>query len=183
VHRQVDALQPDDQDEHQAAAAKARQQGRDVAGGERADPEQREPEHRLGDPGLDVAEGDQRGDAADDQRQHERARPAHHVAAVGLDAVGDADEDGDQAGREGQVAPPVELGGLANAELLELEVGPDGAQHAERDGDEEDEPPVDGAEQAAEDQADEAARDAGDLVEAQRHAALVVREGVGEDGA
>ena len=37
-------------------------------------------------------------------RQHERARPAHGVAAVGLDAVDDADQEGDQADREGDVA-------------------------------------------------------------------------------
>ena len=72
-----------------------------------ADPEEAEPEHRLGDLRLDEAE---------DREQTTRPPPISDitiglvqpidVAAVGLDAVGDADEDRDQAGGEGQVAAP-----------------------------------------------------------------------------
>ena len=71
---------------------------------------------------------------------------------------------------------------MALAELLELQVGPDGAEEAEGHGDEEHQPPVDGGEHAAENQADEGAADAGDVVDAEREAALVGGEGVGEDG-
>ena len=53
VQRQPDPLQPDDQHELQPAAGDGRDQAGDAAGGERADPEQAELEHRLGDPRLD----------------------------------------------------------------------------------------------------------------------------------
>ena len=53
---QPDALQPDDQDELEPAAAHRRQERREVPGGERPDPEQVEVEHRLLDALLDQAE-------------------------------------------------------------------------------------------------------------------------------
>ena len=67
------------------------------------------------------------------------------------------------------------------AALLQLEVGPDRAEEADRDRDQEDEAPVDRREQAAEDEADEHAADADDVVDPERHAALVGGEGVGDD--
>ncbi len=54
--RQPDALQPDDQHELQAAPAERAQQAGDVPGGERADLEQAQPEHRLGHVQLDPHE-------------------------------------------------------------------------------------------------------------------------------
>jgi len=107
VDRQVDALQPDDQDEHQAAADQAGQQAGQVPRGERPDPEQRGPEHRLGHPRLDHADEGEYGQAAEDQRQHQRTGPAHGVPAVRLNAVGDPDQDRDQPHGEREVAPPV----------------------------------------------------------------------------
>jgi hypothetical protein len=68
-------------------------------------------------------------------------------------------------------------------QFLELEVGPDRAEYAERHRDEEDVTPADRAEHAAEDEADERAGDPGDLVETEREAALVGAERVGEDRA
>ena len=44
--------------------------------------------------------------------------PAHGVAAVGLDTVGDADHDGDETQGEGDVARPVDTGAAAHAALL-----------------------------------------------------------------
>jgi len=117
VHGQVDALQPDDQDEHQPAAAQAGQQAGQVPGRERPDPEQREPEHRLGHPRLDHAEEREHGQAAEDQRQHQRAGPAHRVPAVGLNAVGDPGQHRDQTHGEGHVAPPVQRGRTPDPEL------------------------------------------------------------------
>ncbi len=178
--RQVDALQPDDQDEHQAAPAQAGQQAGQVPGGEVPDSEQGQPEHRLLDPGLDEAENHQHDQPADDGREHERAGPAHGVAVVWLDAVGDPHQHRDQADGERDVAPPVDPGRPALAQLAELQVGPERAEHAERDRDQEDQPPVHRAEQPAQDQPDERARDRGHLVQPQGQAALVGGERVGE---
>src|ERR1700730_7593510 len=55
---------------------------------ERADLEQRDPEQRLGDPGLDVYEGHEQGQAAEQRGQHPGTRPPHGMAAVGQQAVG-----------------------------------------------------------------------------------------------
>jgi len=91
-----------------------------------------QPEHRLDDLRLDNAEDREHHDPAADQTEHQRAHPALGVVSVRLDAVGDADQHRDQPGGEGQVAPPVELGRVALAELTQLQVGPDRAEHAER---------------------------------------------------
>ena len=74
VQGQPDALQPDDQHEHQPASADAGQQGGDAAGREGPDPEQREAEHGVGDPRLDEEEGHQQGTPPARSRYH-RARP------------------------------------------------------------------------------------------------------------
>jgi hypothetical protein len=58
---------------------------------------------------------------------------------------------------------------------------PDGAEEAERDRDEEDEPPVDRGEKATEHEPDEHSADAGDVVDAEGEAALVGREGISEN--
>ena len=180
---QPDALQPDDEHELQPAAAQRGEQVRGVAEGERADPEQREVEQRVRYPQLDRDERGEHQRTADEAGQDEGAGPAHDVVAVGLDAVGDADEHRDQADREGDVAPPVHAGGAAFAGVAQLEVGPDRAEHAERHGHEEHQVPVDGAEQAADHQPEERAGDRGDAVDAQRRPALPRGEGVGEDRA
>jgi hypothetical protein len=156
VTRKVDALQPDDEHELQAASADARQQRREIAGREGTDLEQIQVEHRLLDSSLDEAEEDQHDHAAADLRDHLGTRPTHRVVAVGLDAVGDADHDRDQPDREGGVAPPVDLRRLALGKV---------------------------GEHATEDQADRGARDRGHPVDAQGHAALVGGKGVGDDRA
>ena len=96
---QPDALEPDDQDELEPAAAHRREQRREVAGREGADPEQVEVEHRLVDAQLDHAEDGEQREAADQRREHERRRPAHRVPAVGLDPVRDPDHHADEAER------------------------------------------------------------------------------------
>src|SRR3954447_7875035 len=88
-----------------------------------------------------------------------------------------------QSIREGRVPPPVDSRGAGRAGVDELAVAPDGAEDADRHGHDEDEPPLDRGEDAAEDEADERAGDRGDAVDAEREAALVRREGVGEDRA
>ena len=139
------------------------------------------PEHRMGDLGLDDPERDQDRQAAEDLGQHDRAGPAHGVAAVGQQAVGDADQDEDEPDGEGDVAQPVDLRRRAHAAVLELQVRPHGAHHADGHRDEEDEAPLDRGEQAAEDQADEGARHRGHVVDAEAEPTLVGREGVGDD--
>ena len=134
VQRQPDALQPDDQHELDAAARDRHQQAGHVARGELADLEQRQPEHRLGDPGLDDHEDDQQGDAADELAEHDRGLPAHRVVPVGLDAVGDADEDRAEAEGERDVAPPVDLAAPPHAVVAQLQVGPQRAEDADRAG-------------------------------------------------
>src|ERR1700722_2602829 len=54
------------------------------------------------------------------------------VPAVGQQAVGDADQDGDQPGGEQDVAPPVHPGVLAHPDVLQHEGGPHGAERADR---------------------------------------------------
>src|SRR5215211_9498450 len=64
-------------------------------------------------------------------------------AAVGLDAVGDADQHGDQPDAEGEIAGPVDAApGPALADLAQLAVAPDGPEDAEGDADQEHRPPV-----------------------------------------
>jgi hypothetical protein len=181
VLRQPDALQPDDQHEHQPAAGDGGEEGREAAEAERADAEQREAEHRLGNAQLDRDEGRQRDQRAGEQGDRAGALPACRRAAVGADAVGDRDHHQDEAEREGEVAPPVDRGAPGLAQLLQLQVGPDGAEEPDRDRDQEDEAPVHRSQQAAEDEADEHAADADDVVDAERHAALVGGKGVGDD--
>ena len=173
VQRQPDALQPDDQHELHAAAAHRQHQARDVPGGERPDPEQRDAEQRLGDLGLDVHEDDQQREAAEERGEHPRVGPAHRMPAVGQQAVGDADQDRDQPGGEQQVAPPVHLRVLAYPDVMQHEVRPHGAEHADRCRDEEDQVPVHRGEDAAEDEADERPGDGRDRV----HAAARCRAG------
>ena len=107
--------------------------------------------------------------------------PAHGVVPVGLDAHGDADQDGAQADREGDVAPPVDPARVPLAVVPELAVGPQRAEHAHWHVDPEHRPPVDRGQQAAGHQADELAGQPGHLVGAQREAAPVGRECVGQD--
>ena len=178
---QPDPLQPDDQDEHQPAARDGGQERRQRPERERADPEQRQAEHRIRDALLD---GDERGQAdhrAGEQREHARAAPAGARAAVGPDPVRDRDHQADEAAREQDVAPPVDRPAARLRALLELEVRPHRPEQADRDRDQEHEPPVDRREQAAEQQPDEHPADADDVVDPERHPALVGREGVGDD--
>ncbi len=85
-------MQPDDEDEHEAATAQRREQAGDIAGSEGLDLEQRQMEHRLSDQGLDHTESDEHGDTPAELGDDDRVRPAHGVVAVGLDPVGDPDE-------------------------------------------------------------------------------------------
>jgi hypothetical protein len=144
VQRQPDPLQPDDQHELQAAAGDRNDQASDVARRERPNPEQGEPEHRVGDPALDHGEGREQQDAADDAPVDERVCPAHRVAAVGLDARGDADQDRGQADGERDVAPPVDFPAMPLTVVAELEVCADSAVDTDRNIHPEHGPPVDG---------------------------------------
>jgi hypothetical protein len=105
------------------------------------------------------------------------------VCAVRLDPVGDADHQQHEAGGEGEIAPPVDLPGLAHAELAQRVVRPDRREEADRNRDDEDEPPFERSEQASEHEPEKRARDHRDAVDAEGEPTLVVREGIGEDRA
>jgi hypothetical protein len=181
VQRQPDPLQPDDQHELLTAPGDGHDQAGDAAGGERPDPEQVEPEHRLGDPALDEAERDEQDQAARDQADHGGIGPAHAVAVIRLDALGDADQDGAEADGERDVAPPVDAGAVPLSGLLEPQVGPQRAEHPDRHVDPEHQAPVDRRQQAPGDQPDKLPGQAGDLIGAEREAAPLGRERVGQD--
>ena len=100
VQRQPDALQPDDQHELQAAAGDRAEQAGRVAGGEGPDAEQARAGTSARRPCVSITQKtSQQRHAADQARQDQRVRPAHRVAAVGLDAVGDRGEQRGQARR------------------------------------------------------------------------------------
>ena len=86
------------------------------------------------------------------------------------------DEQRRESDGEGEVAPPVDLGGRANAVVAQALVAPDGADDAKGHRDPKDEAPVDDREQSAGDETDERAADRRDLVDAHGETALVDRE-------
>ncbi len=104
------------------------------------------------------------------------------MPAVGQQAVGDPDQDEDEAGRERDVAEPVDLGRCAHPPLLELRVGEEGAEDPEGHRDQEDEVPLDRRQHAAEDEPDERTGDGRRVVDAQTQAPLISGERVGDDG-
>src|ERR1700683_134188 len=81
--------------------------------------------------------------------------PPHRGAAVRQQAVGDPDQDRDQAGAEQDVAPPVHPRPAPGALVPQHEIRPHGAERPDGRRDEEDQVPVDRAEHAAEQQPDE----------------------------
>ena len=103
---------------------------------------------------------------AEDLGQHDRTGPSHGVAAVGQQAVGDAHQDQDQTDGKGDVAEPVDLGRHPHAVVVQLQVGPDRAENADRHRHQEDQMPLDRSQQATQDEADERSRD-GHVVDAQ----------------
>ena len=110
MQRQPDALEPDDEHEHQAAATQRSQQAGEQTRTERSDLEQLQLEHRIVDPRLDDAKGDQKDNPT---AKHESTTGFVHpmaLPAIGLNSVGDADHDQDQAQREGDVSRPVDAG-------------------------------------------------------------------------
>src|SRR5665213_1058638 len=81
------------------------------------------------------------------------------------------------AARQATPAPSSEI----TSALPQLQVGPDGAEQPDRHRDQEHEPPVDRGEQSAEHEPDEHPAHADDVVDAERHPALVGGERVGDD--
>ena len=82
---------------------------------------------------------------------------------------------------EGDVAPPVDAAGLPFAVVTQLAVGPHRSEDPDRHVDPEHRAPIEGREQAAGRQADELAGERGDLVDAEREAALIDWKRVGQD--
>ena len=100
VQRQPDPLQPDDQHEHQPAAAERGQQAGEDAGRERPDPEQLQ--RNIGSATLVSMKHEERcSSATPGPRQANTIGLVQPIvsAAVRLDPVGDADHDEDQPER------------------------------------------------------------------------------------
>ena len=132
---------------------------------------------------FDEQERRQRQEPQPEEPEDARARPGHDLVAIGLDAVGDRAEDEDDAKAEGQVAAPVDPAARGMPRPVpQLEPGPDGADEADRDIDPEDEAPAGVGQQPADDEAEELSADGRYHVDAEREAALLRGEGVGEDG-
>ena len=142
-----------------------------------------EAEHGVLGRQLDVDEQGQDRQAPEDGPEHEGARPTHGVTAVGLDAVDDPGQDGDETHAEGDVPGPVDPGPDPHTVVDELHIRPDGAEDAERHADQKDEAPGDRGQEPSDEQPDEGPGDGGHAVDAEGQAALVGREGVGQDGA
>jgi hypothetical protein len=176
------ALEPDDENEGESAPAERGEEPREVARAEGPDAEEREIEERLRDPAFDPYEQHQQGQAATDHGDHEGVGPAHRLAAVGLDTVGNPDQKRRQTHGEGQVAGPVDLRVADRAQFFEAHVRPDRADQPDGHADEEHQPPVDRRQDAAHDEPDELAGQEGDAVDAEGQAPLLGRECVGQDG-
>ncbi len=128
VQRKPDALQPDDQHELQAAAAHRGHQPGEVAHAERGGSEQPDVDHRRATRSSMKQNATSSSSPTAIEPEHPRAGPAGGGVTVGLDAVGDADEQHRQADTEGQRARPVQPPGGADAEFLQRPVAPDGAE-------------------------------------------------------
>ena len=180
---QPDPLQPDDQHEHQPAARDGREEAREDAEGEGPDAEERSRNIGGVDAHLDEREEREQGGA---RRRGSRARTGDVQPigwlAVGPDPVGDPDHHQHEAGGERRGCRASRSGSRVRTPISRsLRYDQIVPEEPERDRDEEDEPPGDRREHAAEDEADEHAADADDVVDPEREAALVGREGVGED--
>jgi hypothetical protein len=154
---------------------------REVAGGEGADAEQRQVEHRLRDVRSMKTNSHQQGEAAGDHADHEGVRPAHVGGAVGLDAVGDADQQHGRPTAKVRLPPSRCARGavpssssLQNAQTMPTMPTGTLTKKTSRQSI--------GGQDAAHDQADELTGQERDAVDAEGQAALVGREGVGEDG-
>ena len=124
-----------------------------LPGGEGADAEQGEAEHRLRTWVSMIPKTTRTAMPPKISASTFGTGPAHRVPPVGQQAVGDADQDEDQADGEGDVAEPVDLGRRAHAAVLELRVGHDGAEDADGYRDQEDQAPLDRGQHPAEHQA------------------------------
>src|SRR5664279_4901972 len=182
VQRQPDPLEPDDEHEHQPVTAESGQEAGQYPAGEGPDLEQLQPEHGLGDLGLDDAEHDEERDPEGQRAQDHGIGPSHGLVAVGLDPVGDADHDQDQADCEGDVAGPVDPCRAARGALPQPEIAEDGGEQPDGNRHQEDQPPVDRRQDATEDQADERPAEGGRLVDPECQPPLIVGEHVGQDG-
>ena len=158
VERQVE-----EQGEHRAGDRERRQ----LDAGEGAAAEQRERQHRLGNPLLDRHEGRQQHGGAGEERDDQRAAPALLVAAH------QRQHQQEQGGGEGDQPAPVDPRCVGVAGLDQLPVGDADRRQPDRHVDQEDRlPPEAVGEEAADQRADrDGAADRG-AVDAHRHPAF-----------
>ena len=171
------ALVVEDEDEHQGEAREPVEEGGRGRRGEEAVLEDRQVEHRRLRARLDQDEEREQDDADDQPDDHRGVVPAGDAAA--RDPV---DEPG-QPDHEGQRAGDVEAAvGVGGGELAQDGGGPERAEQREGDVEPEDPLPGDADQGAAEDRADHQADRGDHRVGAHRHAELLAREGVGDEG-
>src|SRR5579883_322155 len=183
MQRQPDALQPDHQHELQTTARDAGQETAGDTGGEHTYLEEVQPEHGVFDTTLDLDKGNQQDQAQGDGPKYQRIAPAGRRVPIGLNTIGDAKQDSSCASGKGDIARPVKLLIFANSgNFSQIQIGPDCADNADRDADQEDQPPVEVGQDATENQPDHRAENGGNLVDAQSQPALVSGKGIGDDG-
>jgi hypothetical protein len=152
-----------------------------LPGGEGPDAEQAELEERIPDHALDPHESGKEDGARAEHAEDDRIGPAHGVVPIRLEAVGDGDEDGAEADGEGDVAPPVDTAAVSFRGVTQHAVGPQRSEHTNGHVDPEHRTPIQNRQQTSRDQADELPGDGRDLIDAERKAALIRGEGVGQD--
>ena len=127
VQRQPDALQPDDQHELQPAARDRASSAGQVAGRERADPEQAQ-RTSARRPSSRPRRTHQHADADRSARRGPTGSSTRRLAAVRLDAVGDGDEQHGRARRERHVADQSIRPAALAAVFAQAHVRPDRAE-------------------------------------------------------
>ena len=152
-------------------------EGRDVAAGERGQPEERQVEHRVSDSPLDDDEGDQqhrRRSQADDHRCRAEAAPPRLDERV--------DEAGQPAGEEHETGP-VRTVRLRRPGFAHPHRGQGDGEQTDGQVDEEDPPPGDAGDQRAADQRAHRHGQPGDRTpDAEGDAAVLAAKGVGQQG-
>ena len=147
---------------------------------ERRRREQPDVDHRLSHPTLDEIERHQQQHTGADRPEDNGVGPAGAVAAVGLNAGGDPDQQDGQTHPEGDRPRPVDATGCPHPDLAQRAHAPDRADDSEWYTDPEDGLPVDLSKHPTDKKPEERTGDCGDHIDAKCHATLGGRKGVGE---
>ena len=92
----------------EATSRDSSEQSNEVVESECRDAKQIGVKHRIIGASFNTHEGKEKGDAAAEHGNHPRIGPAHRVAAIGLNPIGDAADEKAQTQGEGEVAGDVQ---------------------------------------------------------------------------